>query len=35
MARTDIASRLIAAPIERVYAAFVDPDGLVAWLPLG
>ncbi len=33
MARTDIASRVIAAPIERVYAALVDPDALVAWLP--
>ena len=33
MARTDTASRGIAAPPERVYAAFVDPDALVAWLP--
>ena len=33
MPRTDTASRLIAAPLERVYAAFVDPDALVAWLP--
>ena len=33
MSRTDRASRLIAAPPERVYAAFVDPDALVAWLP--
>ena len=33
MARTDTASRVIAAPLERVYAAFVDPDALVAWLP--
>lgn len=33
MPRTDTASRLIAAPPERVYAAFVDPDALVAWLP--
>lgn len=33
MARTDIASRVIAAPRERVYAALVDPDALVAWLP--
>lgn len=31
--RTDRASRVIAAPPERVYAAFVDPDALVAWLP--
>jgi uncharacterized protein YndB with AHSA1/START domain len=31
--RTDRASRVIAAPPERVYAALVDPDALVAWLP--
>jgi len=24
---------VIAAPLERVYAALVDPDALVAWLP--
>lgn len=33
MPRTDRGSRVIAAPPERVYAAFVDPDALVAWLP--
>jgi uncharacterized protein YndB with AHSA1/START domain len=33
MARTDIASQVIAAPVERTYAALVDPDALVAWLP--
>jgi len=33
MARTDVATRVIAAPPERVYAAFVDPDALAAWLP--
>jgi uncharacterized protein YndB with AHSA1/START domain len=33
MPRTDTASRVIAAPPERVYAAFVNPDALVAWLP--
>src|SRR6266508_3966983 len=33
MPRTDSASRLIAAPPERVYSAFVDRDALVAWLP--
>jgi uncharacterized protein YndB with AHSA1/START domain len=33
VARTDTASRVIAAPLERIYAAFVDPDALVAWLP--
>ena len=33
MPRTDTASRVIAAPPERVYGAFVDPDALIAWLP--
>ena len=33
MSRTDRASRLIAAPPERVYAAFIDPAALEAWLP--
>ena len=33
MARTDTASRVIAAPLERVYAALVDPNALVEWLP--
>ena len=33
MSRTDSASRVIAAPPERVYAALVDPDALTAWLP--
>lgn len=33
MPRTDTASRVIAAPSERVYAAFVDPEALTAWLP--
>ena len=32
MPRTDNASRVIGAPPERVYAAFVDPDALTAWL---
>jgi uncharacterized protein YndB with AHSA1/START domain len=31
--RTDRASRVIAAPLEHVYAALVDPDALIAWLP--
>lgn len=31
--RTDTASRLITVPRERVYAALVDPDALVRWLP--
>ena len=35
MPRTDTASRVIAAPPASVYAAFVDPDALVAWLPPG
>lgn len=33
MARTDMASRVIAAPPARVYAALVDPEALTAWLP--
>lgn len=35
MARTDTASRLIAASPERVFAAFVDQAALMAWLPPG
>jgi uncharacterized protein YndB with AHSA1/START domain len=31
--RTDHASRVVAAPVERVYAALVDPAALTAWLP--
>lgn len=33
MARTDAASRVIAAPRAAVYEAFVDQNALVAWLP--
>ena len=33
MTRTDTASRTIAAPPDRVYAALVDPEALAAWLP--
>lgn len=33
MARTDEASRVIAALPERVYAALVDSDALTVWLP--
>jgi predicted GNAT family N-acyltransferase/uncharacterized protein YndB with AHSA1/START domain len=33
MTRTDTASRTIAAPPDRVYAALVDPESLAAWLP--
>jgi len=35
MPRTDRASRVIAAPSERVWAALVDPRALVVWLPPG
>lgn len=31
--RTDRASRLIRAPLARVYDAFVEPEALVRWLP--
>jgi uncharacterized protein YndB with AHSA1/START domain len=31
--RTDTAGRVISAPVERVYAALVDPEALAAWLP--
>jgi uncharacterized protein YndB with AHSA1/START domain len=31
--RTDTASRIIAAPPQRIYRAFLDPDALVKWLP--
>ena len=33
MPRTDRASRVIAAQPERVWAALVDPEALLAWLP--
>lgn len=33
MTRTDTASVVVAAPPERVFAALVDEDALVAWLP--
>jgi uncharacterized protein YndB with AHSA1/START domain len=33
MPRTDRASRVIAAPLERAYAALVDPEALATWLP--
>jgi uncharacterized protein YndB with AHSA1/START domain len=35
MPRTDRASQLMAAPPERVWAALVDPEALLAWLPPG
>jgi uncharacterized protein YndB with AHSA1/START domain len=33
MARTDAASRVIAAPPAHVFAALLDRDALMAWLP--
>lgn len=33
MARTDVASIIVAAPVERVYTALVDPEALLSWLP--
>jgi uncharacterized protein YndB with AHSA1/START domain len=33
MPRTDAASRVVAAPPLRVYAALVDEEALAAWLP--
>jgi uncharacterized protein YndB with AHSA1/START domain len=33
MTRTDRAARVIDAAPERAYAALVDPDALLAWLP--
>lgn len=35
MPRTDRASRVVAAPVERVFAALIDRDALLAWLPPG
>src|ERR1700739_2443299 len=35
MPRTDKESRVTAAPPQRVWAAFVDPEALLAWLPPG
>jgi uncharacterized protein YndB with AHSA1/START domain len=33
MGRTDTASRVIEAPLTRVFAALTDPKALVEWLP--
>ena len=33
MPRIDTGSRVVAASLDRVFAALVDPDALVAWLP--
>src|SRR6266566_1239030 len=35
MPRTDRGSRVTAAPPGRVWAALVDPEALLAWLPPG
>jgi uncharacterized protein YndB with AHSA1/START domain len=35
VAHADTASRLVAAPPERVFGAFVDQDALTTWLPPG
>lgn len=33
MPRTDSASRVVAAPVDRAFAALIDRDALLAWLP--
>ncbi|MGH3446324.1 MAG: hypothetical protein ACRDQA_31240 [Nocardioidaceae bacterium] len=33
MSRTDSAARVIEADVERTFAALIDPEALVAWLP--
>lgn len=33
MPRTDTASRTVTAPLDRVYAALLDPDAMLQWLP--
>lgn len=33
MTRTDTASRTVPAPLDRVYAALVDPEAMLQWLP--
>jgi uncharacterized protein YndB with AHSA1/START domain len=35
MPRTDKGSQVMAAPLERVWGAMVDPEALLAWLPPG
>jgi uncharacterized protein YndB with AHSA1/START domain len=35
MPRTDRASRVMAAPPARIWAALTDPEALTAWLPPG
>ena len=33
MTRTDVASRTVTAPPDRVYAALIDPEAMLEWLP--
>ncbi|MGN8027541.1 SRPBCC domain-containing protein [Microbacterium sp. 22242] len=33
MGRTDEVGMHIAAPADRIYAAFIDPDAVIRWLP--
>jgi uncharacterized protein YndB with AHSA1/START domain len=33
MARCDTTTRVIASPPDLTYAALVDPDALLSWLP--
>ncbi len=33
MPRTDVASKIVNAPPDRVFDAFVDPEALLRWLP--
>lgn len=33
MARTDVASRVVKAPLSRAFEALVDPEALAEWLP--
>ncbi|MFV9632952.1 SRPBCC family protein [Mycobacterium neumannii] len=33
MTRTDTASRVVKAPLSRVFEALVDPEALIEWLP--
>ncbi len=33
MPRTDSSSRVVAAPVDRTFAALVDPEALAVWLP--
>ncbi|QBI18857.1 ATPase [Egibacter rhizosphaerae] len=33
MTRTDVASRTVTAPPDRVYATLMDPEAMLQWLP--